>query len=55
MATKTRPKVDNKRQSQTHKSPTPEEVVSSIRKNFRDNVKPALDEWNKDVRIIRYR
>jgi len=39
----------------TRKMPAPEEVVRSIEKNFEENVKPALDEWSKDVRIIRYR
>jgi len=37
------------------KIPSPDEVVRSIEKNFEENVKPALDEFSKDVRIIRYR
>lgn len=37
------------------KVPTSGEVVCSIRKNFSDNIKPLLDEWNKDVTIIRYK
>lgn len=37
-----------------HRTPTSQEVILSIRKSFRENIKPALDEWNKEVRVIRY-
>ena len=37
-----------------HRTPTSQEVILSIRKSFRENIKPALDAWNKEVRVIRY-
>ena len=33
--------------SVTHKMPSPAEVVQSIEENFKENIKPSLDEWAK--------
>ncbi|MGD0854368.1 MAG: hypothetical protein ABSA18_01000 [Dehalococcoidia bacterium] len=33
-------------------NPSSEQVISSIRRSFEQNVKPTWNQWDKDVRII---